>query len=172
MNKRELIKELIDIGGCDATDEWSKGYDEAIGNAIHLAEQLNEPELPVIPQFVADCIKDVQDNRRHITILNVFDEVNRCGFANERVDSWIENNSDLFTEAWLAYPNFEIEKEKKWVVKIGKGYFAGFNELIATFVVNDLIGADKDILKFQNKNKNKAETLANDIGGTVEEWNE
>ncbi len=36
--RRAIIEELNRIGGCDATDEWSKGWDAAIDKAIKIAE--------------------------------------------------------------------------------------------------------------------------------------
>lgn len=34
-----LYEYLNDIGGCDSQDEWSRGWDEAIGTII---DQINE----------------------------------------------------------------------------------------------------------------------------------
>lgn len=34
--RRAIIEELNRIGGCDATDEWSKGWDAAIDEAIKI----------------------------------------------------------------------------------------------------------------------------------------
>lgn len=36
--RRAIIEELNRIGGCDASDEWSKGWDAAIEAAIKIAE--------------------------------------------------------------------------------------------------------------------------------------
>ncbi len=36
--RRAIIKELNRIGGCDSSDEWSKGWDTAIEAAIKIAE--------------------------------------------------------------------------------------------------------------------------------------
>lgn len=36
--RRAIIKELNRIGGCDSSDEWSKGWDAAIEAAIKIAE--------------------------------------------------------------------------------------------------------------------------------------
>lgn len=36
--RRAIIEELNRIGGCDASDEWSKGWDAAIDKAIKIAE--------------------------------------------------------------------------------------------------------------------------------------
>lgn len=38
--RRAIIEELNSIGGCDATDEWSKGWDAAIDTAIEEIRKL------------------------------------------------------------------------------------------------------------------------------------
>ena len=37
-----ILMELHGIGGCDADDEWSKGYDRAIDNAIAVVHKYSE----------------------------------------------------------------------------------------------------------------------------------
>lgn len=45
--REEVFQKLHDAGGCGATDEWSKGYDEAIGVAIGIIE--DAPSADVAP---------------------------------------------------------------------------------------------------------------------------
>ena len=53
MNKKEFIETLIDMGGCGAKPKsWARGWDDAISEVLGIAEELDEPEKPVIPQFV------------------------------------------------------------------------------------------------------------------------
>lgn len=44
--RRAIIEELNRIGGCDATDEWSKGWDAAIEAAIKIAETVPTAKTP------------------------------------------------------------------------------------------------------------------------------
>lgn len=44
--RRVIIEELNRIGGCDASDEWSKGWDAAIEAAIKIAETAPTVEIP------------------------------------------------------------------------------------------------------------------------------
>lgn len=45
MNKKEFIETLIDMGGCGAKPKsWARGWDDAIGEVIGIAEELDEPE--------------------------------------------------------------------------------------------------------------------------------
>lgn len=65
MNKQELIdklkKQLTAPSEIDDTD-FNKFYDLAINYAIYFAEQLDEPEKPVVPQFVADFYESIKDD--------------------------------------------------------------------------------------------------------------
>lgn len=47
MERDEILQRLIEIGGCDAKDEWAKGYDSAIDAAISIIE--NTPAADVVP---------------------------------------------------------------------------------------------------------------------------
>lgn len=38
IERDEILHRLIEIGGCDATDEWDKGYDGAIDAAISIVD--------------------------------------------------------------------------------------------------------------------------------------
>ncbi|MGN0509472.1 MAG: hypothetical protein ACI4GX_09550 [Ruminococcus sp.] len=38
IERDEILQRLIGIGGCDATDEWDKGYDGAIDAAISIVD--------------------------------------------------------------------------------------------------------------------------------------
>ncbi|BDQ49370.1 hypothetical protein EfsSVR2281_11810 [Enterococcus faecalis] len=47
MNKQEkedLIQALYDIGGCEAEDEWTRGYDDGVNAAIEVIKELKVQE--------------------------------------------------------------------------------------------------------------------------------
>lgn len=77
-----------------------------------LIDQLDEPELPVIPQFVADWIEYQKTNRN--PLLWAVSE----GSKREAIDDWLfpdnyrekVNREDLLLRAWLD--GYTIEKEK------------------------------------------------------------
>ncbi len=53
--REEVFQKLHDAGGCGATDEWSKGYDDAIGVAIGIIE--DAPAADVSPVVHGRWIK-------------------------------------------------------------------------------------------------------------------
>lgn len=108
MNKQELYKEIIDL---DKLYGDGKKYVE-LESVLHLVSQLKEPKKVIVPQFVADHLKeskevgrDLQDAMNSSTIL-------------EEVDLWLytDNNMDVFARAWLD--GYEVEKEKRYYVRL------------------------------------------------------
>lgn len=40
--KKRVLRAIHEIGGCDAADEWSKGYDDGVNDAYKVVEELDE----------------------------------------------------------------------------------------------------------------------------------
>ena len=106
MNKQELIERI-------------KGLENIFGNktkyiqkdaVIRLISELEEPETQV-PQFVADWIEECKENNI-ISLSGAFE------YAKEEVDIWLSDwtNQETFARAWLD--GYEVEKEKRYLVKI------------------------------------------------------
>ena len=47
ISRDEAYQELHDAGGCDATEEWTKGYDDGITEAIRIINEM--PAADVAP---------------------------------------------------------------------------------------------------------------------------
>ena len=119
MNKQELINRLekllttpSEIEGYDF--DFDDGYDFGVEHAITLAEQLDEPEKPVVPQFVADWIEWCKKNK--ITLLGADTAI--CDNKNIRTldaSGWAWKNQETFAKAWFY--GYEVEKEKLYRAK-------------------------------------------------------
>lgn len=159
MNKKEFIKTLIDMGGCGAeTETWDRGWDDAIGEVIGIAEELDEPEKVVIPKFVADWIESLPENVKLRTIFSVKNH------SYEEAQHWVWRNSEIFARAWLD--GYEVEKEPQWVVRYEDGYFS--EEIkFGCGIGGDWV--DEVSRAYHFTDKAKAEAVALLIGGTVEE---
>ena len=129
MNKQELIKHFEDLPYVSITQMGKKSF-------IDLIEQLDEPQKPVVPQFVADWITNVKRNgfkfrnssRFHEEIVSS-DDVYRVMYyilkesiAGGTIRIWVNANRDAFARAWLD--GYEVEKEKRYLVKL-KGVYHG-----------------------------------------------
>ena len=81
---------------------------------IDMIEQLNEPQKITIPQVVADWIEWTKKDG-----LDLQDAMNLIsGEENEKLLRWFyhESNQETFARAWLD--GYEIEKEKRYIVKV------------------------------------------------------
>ena len=118
MNKQELINRLKEILTTPSEIEgydFDYGYDFGIERAISLAEQLDEPEKPVVPKYVADWIEWCKKN--NITFLGACTAI--CDNKNIRsldASGWATKNQETFAKAWFY--DYEIEKEKLYTVEI------------------------------------------------------
>lgn len=108
---------------------------DLINNFIDLIYQLDEPEKPVIPQFMAYWIEE----NEHLTLMYIGFELFGNRIKDKDVSNWIRHNQEQFCRAFLAWPNVEVEKEKLYQVELpterlhhiltmhgdGKGHFFG-----------------------------------------------
>lgn len=116
MNKQEVLKKLEGISKTGCT-RWVV-YDEA----KELIEQIDEPEKPVVPQFVAKWIEYCKKN--NLTITGAFDPISEhgIGLAETYKDNvyectrWALDNQDIFARAWLD--GYEVEQEKRYTAKL------------------------------------------------------
>ena len=42
--KKRVLRAIHEIGGCDAADEWSKGYDDGVNDAYKVIDELTEED--------------------------------------------------------------------------------------------------------------------------------
>lgn len=91
-------------------------------NLVH--KEIDEPQKPVVPQFVADWIEECKNDDFHL-----FGAMEGISLNQKKLDYWFreDDNMELFARAWLD--GYEIEKEKRYYVRL-KGMGSGdFNYL-------------------------------------------
>lgn len=120
MNKQELIKEVKEIGiyGLNIFGTVVEGIPTK--TTIKLIKQLDEPQKPVVPQFVADWYEENKDEfeLNLWVFLTDFDEENID--MSERFGIWLgdEDNNPIQTLVNMHQFGYEVEKEPKYIVKI------------------------------------------------------
>lgn len=89
--------------GCET--EFPKPYIEDL-------QQLDEPKLVKVPQFVAEHIEHSKEIGRDLQ-----DAMN-SSLINKQVDQWLytKNNMETFARAWLD--GYEVEEEKRYIVRV------------------------------------------------------
>lgn len=115
MNKQELIERIEDLKNVFGNEAK---YIE-IDAAIELIEQLDGPQKPVIPRFVADWIETCKENNI-ISLSGAFE------YAKEEVGAWLNDwsNQETFARAWLF--GYTVEKEKRYYIRL-KGVDENYN---------------------------------------------
>ncbi|WP_413434892.1 DUF1642 domain-containing protein [Enterococcus mundtii] len=101
-------------------DDYSQGRYGAYKVSLKLAKQLDEPQKPVVPKFVAEWIEYAKKKGDSLAIS--FKPWNLYGVEYSKADRWIEDNQETFARAWLD--GYEVEKEPLYYIKLpgGKNY--------------------------------------------------
>ncbi len=120
MNKQEAIEKLEKIRAVDILDDvcnhgaldYKRGVEETKDLAINIINQLDEPEKPVVPQFVADYIDKSKEYGR--TLFTALDYSN----TTTEMDCWLpeSDNVEIFVQAWIF--GYEAKKEKLYTVEL------------------------------------------------------
>lgn len=112
MNKEEVIDKLKSAIPYPAMNDYQRVEEEALIYALELVEDIDEPEKPVIPKYVADMI--VKRKEQGFNLVATLVSLGAFGDAQE----WIRSgdNGDTFAKAWLY--GYEIDKEKRYTAKL------------------------------------------------------
>lgn len=115
MTKQEVIEE-IKKQSVQAYDDFAIMRD----TAIYIVNQLNEPERPVVPQFVADWYEDNKDDFEY----NVYDLCVKFHEyeLNREIKNWFDSadNKPIETLVMMHKFGYEVKKEKLYTVELSK----------------------------------------------------
>ena len=128
MNKQELLDKLNKklTTPSEGTD-FDYGHDYGIQRAIYLAEDLdeqqapiNEPEKPVVPQFVADFYESIKDDFEYKVYELCLQYKHRGDELPQGVAWWFgdSRNKPIETLVMMHKFGYEVEKEKLYTVEI------------------------------------------------------
>ena len=122
MNKQEAIDKVKEHG-----DFYSNAFGGTVkmvpvGPIIDIISQIDEPQKPVVPKFVAEWIGYCKF--KGFTLLGALDPVSELGVGLvtslteelRKGKDWAQRNQETFTRAWLY--GYEIEQEKLYTVEI------------------------------------------------------
>lgn len=118
MNKQEAIEQINYIDTLSINDKTAcQQVDMIIKNQVlDIINQLDEPEKPVVPQFVADWYeKNKNDFEFSVQCLCV----HGCDPVRQ-IDTWFDSvdNKPIETLVMMHKFGYEIEKEKLYTVEI------------------------------------------------------
>ena len=119
MNNQELIKKYEEILINGKSDFKSAHIYQTFLKELR---QLDEPQKPVVPQFVADWIEYCKITHVDLQHALIVGDVYFYNYANQKDFSKLkefletENNQETFARAWLD--GYTVEKEKRYEVKL------------------------------------------------------
>ena len=134
MNKQELIEKLESAIEYPIINDYQRVEEIALNYAIDIAKRLDEPEKPVVPQYVAEFIASEQ--RSCSTLSEAIENMDMRDDGG--VTSWFYDNSEIFAKAWLF--GYKVEKEKLYTVEIPDPNGSGKHVLIRGPKGNVFIG--------------------------------
>ena len=121
MNKQELIDKLkrhLTVMSEVEGSEYDKGYKYATKQHLAMIAELDEPEKPVLPQFIADWLEVCKENLGFSLSSAMSHSTSVMKAQPNKVQGWfnLKNNQETFAKAWLL--GYEVEKEKLYTVEI------------------------------------------------------
>ena len=166
--KQQMVRNYPSQSEIDNPDYEIIAKVKIIDEVLSLIDQVDEPELPVIPQFVADFIREIK-NRKPLPII-LYGALLEAKDIQELFD-WIWKNGENHNAFAIAFitGKYEIKKEPEWTVKLDNGrYVDNFIESNTGVEVelSHRLGCTAPIIF---KDKSKAEAVALLVGGEVVE---
>lgn len=107
MNKQELIKHFEEMEYVSVSQMGKKAF-------IDMIEQLDEPQKPVVPQFVAEWYEENKNNLDK----NIYDCIVGWGIHSKEIRDWMRETSPFQTLVNMHQFGYTVEKEKRYLVKM------------------------------------------------------
>lgn len=130
MNKQEVIEKIEkEKSNLNAWEDLTRN--RALDDALAIVRKLDEPEKPIVPQFIDTWIQGAEYNGFDLYEAMTDDEI------PDKVATWIQCNSETFAKAWLY--GYEIEEEKLYTVEIPNPHGLGHSILVKDMYGNIFI---------------------------------
>lgn len=179
MNKQELIEKVTEARSSAQSElnrilsyrskdtDYDRGRRNAYVEVETWIEDLDKVQKVTVPMFVAIWIKQCKEKATLADCLKGYYEISdEEGVGSEDFQNWVvdNENDELTAKAWIF--GYEVEKEPKFIVKVGNLYLIEplgdtYDSTIRT------TWNHKNAYKFTIYDM--AQTHANKFGGEVEE---
>ena len=120
MNKQEVISKLKSAIPKNNIDDYQRGEAAGLNFALLLLAELEEPEKPVVPQFVADFYESIKDDFEYKVYELCLQYKRRGDELPQGVAWWFgdSRNKPIETLVMMHKFGYEVEKEKLYTVEI------------------------------------------------------
>lgn len=120
MNKQKAIEKIEKLKGLTIKEKNLILDIEMIpkGDVLEFIEQIDEPEKPVLPQFIANWLEVCKENLGFSLSSAMSYSTSVMKAQPNNVKGWfnLKDNQETFAKAWLY--GYEVEKEKLYTVEI------------------------------------------------------
>ena len=119
MNKQEVISKLKSAIPKNNIDDYQRGEAAGLNFALLLLAELDEPEKPVVPQFVADLYESIKDDFEYKVYELCLQYKHRGDELPQGVAWWFgdSRNKPIETLVKMKLFGYEVEKEKLYIAK-------------------------------------------------------
>lgn len=117
MNKQEVIEKIEkEKSNLNAWEDLTRN--RALDDALAIVRKLDEPEKPVVPQFVADWLEVCKENLAIGLFVATNPNVLEVNNQSAETIYWLKSarNQEIFAKAWLY--GYEVEKEKLYTARL------------------------------------------------------
>ena len=127
MNKQEVISKLKSAIPKNNIDDYQRGEAAGLNFALLLLAELDEPEKPVVPQFVADFYDSIKDDFENKVYELCLQYKHRGDELPQGVAWWFgdSRNKPIETLGKMRLFGYEVQKEKLYTVEIPNPNSAG-----------------------------------------------
>ena len=118
MNKQEVISKLESAIPKNNIDDYQRGEAAGLNFALLLLAELDEPEKPVVPQFVADLYESIKDDFEYKVYELCLQYKHRGDELPQGVAWWFgdSRNKPIETLVMMHKFGYEVQKEKLYEV--------------------------------------------------------
>lgn len=119
MNKQEAIEKIKRRTEYFKVEkEYNRGFRDGLNNSIPVIREIDAPERPVVPQYVADWYEDNKDDFEY----NVYDLCVKFHEyeLNREIKNWFDSadNKPIETLVMMHKFGYEVKKEKLYTVEL------------------------------------------------------
>ena len=156
MNKQEVIDKLKAAIPKNNIDDYQRGEAAGLNFALLLLAELDEPEKPVVPQFVADLYESIKDDFEYKVYDLCLQYKHRGDELPQGVAWWFgdSRNKPIETLVMMHKFGYEVEKEKLYTVEVPNPNSAG-----GKLVLSKQQSTGRLILEMLNSDINKPKYL-------------
>ena len=156
MNKQEVISKLKSAIPKNNIDDYQRGEAAGLNFALLLLSELDDPEKPVVPKFVADLYESIKDDFEYKVYELCLQYKHRGDELPQGVAWWFgdDNNKPIETLVKMKLFGYEVKKEKLYTVEIPNPNSAG-----GKLVLSKQQSTGRLILEMLNSDINKPKYL-------------